>query len=112
MITEKERRNREKLLQLMQKNPDLPVIPMVDSEIVVDYSYGRWKGSWGASHIDHFIEGKTRIIFIDDEEEEVLSELHGSEWVENATDEEWDKAYENVPWITAIIVNIDLPEYS
>lgn len=110
MITEKEKQNRDKLFKLMQENPELPVIPMVDSEIVADYCYTRWIGSWGNSYIDHYIPGKERIFFIDDDEEDVLAALHGWEWVENATDEEWSRAYENVPWITAIIVNIDLPE--
>lgn len=30
MIAEKERKNREELFKLMQKNPDLPVVPMVE----------------------------------------------------------------------------------
>lgn len=110
MITEKDKQNRDDLFRLMQENPDLPVIPMVDSEIVASDDYGRWIGSWGASYIDHFILGEERILFIDDDEEDVLADLHGYEWVENATDEEWATAYENIPWITAIIVNIDLPE--
>lgn len=51
MITEKERKNREELFKLMQENPDLPVVAMVDGEIPGDDS-GYWLGAWGsAGHI-------------------------------------------------------------
>ena len=42
MVSEKE--NREKLFQLMRENPELPVVAMVDSEIVADDGYNRWLG--------------------------------------------------------------------
>ena len=110
-ITEKEKKNREKLFKLMQENPDLPVIPMVDEEIVADDCSMRWMGSWGDARIDELLTTKERIYFRNyNDEEEILTALHGWEWVEAASDEEWKTAYENVPWITAIIVNIDLPE--
>lgn len=48
MITEKERKNREELFRLMQENPDLPVVPMVDGEIVAD-DCGHWRGTLAAS---------------------------------------------------------------
>ena len=48
--------------------------------------------------------------FLDDDEEDILSALHGWKWVDEATDDEWNTAYENIPWITAIIVNIDMPK--
>lgn len=48
MISEKDRKNREELFKLMQENPELPVVPMVDGEIPGD-DCGYWLGSWGAS---------------------------------------------------------------
>ena len=42
MVSEKERENREKLFRLMRENPELPVVAMVDSEVVADTGYGRW----------------------------------------------------------------------
>ena len=46
--------NIEKLIKLIQENPDLPVIPMVDYEIVADDDYQRWMGSIGDSKIGDF----------------------------------------------------------
>lgn len=42
MVSEKEKENREKLFRLMRENPELPVVAMVDSEIVADDGYNRW----------------------------------------------------------------------
>ena len=43
MGTDKAKNNWEELFRLMQENPDLPVVPMVDGEIVGDDS-GYWVG--------------------------------------------------------------------
>lgn len=106
-ISEEEKKSLEKLIELVRENPDLPIIPMVDGEVVPDDSCMQWMGSWGDCCIDHYIIAKERVYFLDDDEEEILAALHGQEWVEEATDDEWNAAYENVPWITAIIVHIE-----
>lgn len=37
------------LLELMQANPELPVIPCVDGDVVSGDEYYCWLGSWGES---------------------------------------------------------------
>ena len=39
-------KNTEKLLELIRDNPELPVVPMVDSDVVAD-DCGRWMGKFG-----------------------------------------------------------------
>ena len=39
----------ENLLQLIKENPDLPIVPMVDQEIVADDCCTWWIGKWGKS---------------------------------------------------------------
>lgn len=34
----------EKFLRLVKENPDLPIIPMVDSTVVADNDYDSWLG--------------------------------------------------------------------
>ena len=63
MITDRERKNREELFKLMQENPELPVVAMVDSEIVQDDGYSRWMGAWGSSSIEEYFIGEERIHF-------------------------------------------------
>ena len=45
--------NTEKLLQLVQENPELPIVPMVDYE-VVDDGYGWWVGSFGRCSVGEY----------------------------------------------------------
>lgn len=78
MITDRERKNREELFKLMQENPELPVVAMVDSEIVQDEGYSRWMGAWGSSSIEEYFIGEERIHFREeddfDEVEETLTD--------------------------------------
>lgn len=78
MITDRERKNREELFKLMQENPELPVVAMVDSEIVQDDGYSRWMGAWGSSSIEEYFIGEERIHFREeddfDEVEETLTD--------------------------------------
>lgn len=103
----------EELFKLMADNPDLPIVPMVDSEIVADDGYNRWRGAWGGSYIGEYLTGEERIYFRADDDpyevDMVLTEMCDS-YDENTTDEEAAKAYAELPWIKAIIVNIDLPD--
>lgn len=39
------------LLELMQANPELPVIPCVDGDVVGGDEYYCWLGSWGESAV-------------------------------------------------------------
>ena len=108
-----ERANRDKLFRLMQEFPELPVVPMVDGEIVADDTYTYWLGSWGPAEIRDYVVGNERLYFYQgtsDDKEEVLNDtLGGQDWYD-ATDEEVQEAYEKIPWIKAIVVYIDLPE--
>lgn len=113
-MTEKEKNNREELFKLMQENPDLPVVPMVDSEIVADDGYNRWLGAWGSSYIGEYFVGEERVHFREDDDLSevcaVVEETLDSEAWGVMSDEEYLAAYAEMPWIKAIIVNIDLPE--
>lgn len=114
MTSEKERKNREKLFELLRENPDLPVLAMVESEIVADDGYARWAGSFGDCYVGEYINGEERIYFRDDEDDEemerLVEEMLGPENCETITPEIIKETYQNAGWIKAIIVDIDLPE--
>lgn len=110
MITEKEKRNRNELFSLMQEYPDLPVIPMVDEEVVCDDCCSWWLGSWGSSQIQRYLTTKERIYFDDDDPEDVLTAVKGWDWYEDATDAEIETEFKALPWIEAITVMIHTPE--
>lgn len=100
----------EELFKLMQENPELPVVPMVDSNIAPDDGYARWTGSWGSASIDEYFTHGERVFFrSDDDTDDVLGYVLNAEEYEEMTDEEAEAVYDALPWVKAIIVNIDTP---
>ena len=109
----------EELLKLMQENPDLPIIPMVGTEIVADDCYSYWIGSWGRSEVTEYYVGREYVHFKDDDVENVLTDMVGCNYGQtkdgkdiwdDLSDEEWDKLFESLPWVKAIVVYIETPD--
>lgn len=108
--------NRGNLAKLLMENPDLPVLCMVEYEIVAGDECTRWAASLGEAKIreyiyyDEFMGGP--VIYWREDAEELVDRM--VEDVEQSRYEEArQKAWEKVnamPWIKAIVVNIDLPE--
>lgn len=99
------------LLEQVKSRPDLPIVPMVDSEIVCDDGFARWRGSWGAASITKYLVSEEHIFFFDDEDDigDVMSETVGYDAYEAMTDEEALAAYRALPWVECIAVDINLP---
>lgn len=98
----------------MNENPELPVVPMVNGEIPGDDS-GWWLGAWGSSRIDEYLLTRNYewIVFkSDDDVFDVLEKHLSDEEFEKlpGTEAECRSYYDALPWIKAIVVNIDLPE--
>lgn len=105
--------NINKLVELIKTNPDLPIIPMVDAEIVGD-DYGYWMGNWGRCEVTEYYLGREKVHFKDDDEEDVLSDMLDCRYGYNRegkdiytlSDSEWEDIYNSLPWQKAIIVYI------
>ena len=105
----------EELLNLIRDNPELPVIPLVDTEVVADDCYSWWLGKWGYTKVIEYYIGRDHIHIKDeDDEEDVLVDM---EWcmysctqdgrdIFDLSDEEWDTLYKSIPWTRAIAVYI------
>lgn len=107
--------NIETLLTLIKENPDLPIVPLVDSEVVADDCYSWWLGAWGRAEIKEYYLGQEHIHFKGkDDEESVLCDMEGCKYsktpdgrdVYDLTDEEWDALYKSIPWTKCIAVRI------
>lgn len=103
------------IIKLIEQYPDLPIVPMVDSEVVADDSYSTWMGKWGSCYVTEYYLGRERVHFKDyDDEEEVLDDMVGCRYgydlqgrdIYELSDEEWDKLYQSIPWIKCIAVDI------
>lgn len=104
----------EQLLKLIKENPDLPVVPMVDGDIVGSDNFGWWLGRWGRSKVTKYYDGRDAIHFEDDDRESVISDMKDCKYgmtadgrdIYDLTDEEWERIYNSLPWVNAIVVYI------
>lgn len=110
------------LLNLVKENPDLPVVPMVDYEVVPEDA-GRWMGSFGHCYVGEYTCFNDR--FYDDRDDfeedyydrnqEELNEMFGynPKKIDEVATKQLDEYLHKVSdeyFTKAIIVNIDLPE--
>lgn len=56
----------DEFIELVRANPNLPVVPMVDGELVADSSFRRWMGSIGSASIERYFIGNDAVYFFDD----------------------------------------------
>lgn len=126
--------NREKLARLILENPELPVLCMVEFEIVAGDDCLRWAASLGECKIREYIyheDGMSESVIFWREDEEKLVDILAEDAEDHPelyplgadprTATARAAAYENartlarvkvrnLPWKRAIVVNIDLPE--
>ena len=108
----------EELLRLMRENPDLPIIPMVWSEIVAEESSSYWIGSWDRCELTEYYIGREHVHFKDDDAEDILTDMVGCEYGEtkdgkdiwDLSDKEWNELFASLPWVKAIVVYIESPD--
>ena len=108
--------NTKKRLDLIQQNPDLPIVPMVDAEIVSGDDWGRWMGSFGAARVDEYLippQDYDPMLFKSDDDvfdvlEKCLPEAEFDALPEKES--ECRPVYDALPWVKAIIVDINLPD--
>lgn len=98
--------NVKKLLELIKENPDVPIVPMVDSEVVADDSYNNWLGHWGHAEVSAYLLGQERVWFKFDDPEDVLSDVLGYEAWEAMTEEEAKTAFDSLDWVKCIAAHI------
>lgn len=126
--------NREELARLILENPELPVLCMVEFEIVAGDECLRWAASLGECKIREYIyheDGMSESVIFWREDEEKLVDMFAEDAEDHPelyplgadprTETARAAAYENarmlakvkvrnLPWKRAIVVNIDLPE--
>lgn len=101
------------IIKLIEENPELPVVPMVDSEVVADDG-GYWLGKWGRCKVTEYYAGREYIHFRDDDEEDVLNDLVGCKYgydlqgrdIYDLSGKEWKTMVDALPWVKCIVVYI------
>ncbi len=117
---EKQADNLKELFTLIRKHPDLPIVAMVDSDIVADDG-GFWLGEWGRCEVDKYIVHENYgVIFYDNGNPDIVDIFEKYfDYAECGIDEEMpDKEalplmkakIDTLDWKEAIIVYIVLPD--
>lgn len=109
---EKQQNNVNQLLKLIKENPELEIVPMVDSEIGGDdYSY--YMGEWGTPEIDEYHCSDDRIYFKGQDFDELVERFidNNYEYYKHLCDYELqevaEKEINNLQWIKAIVIHIN-----
>lgn len=110
---EKQQKNINTLLGLIKENPELEIVPMVDSEIGGDdYSY--YVAEWGTAEIDEYHCSDERIYFKAQDFEELVEdfidnnhEKYNHYLTDIEIEELAEKEVNNLEWIKAIVVHIN-----
>lgn len=104
----------QELLKLIEENPELPIIPLVQEDIVADGDYMFWMAAWGRAEVKKYWLGETQIHFYEPDDgrcvEEVIDDPATTDQefdFDNPTDEQALAVYEAKPWAKAIFVNIE-----
>ena len=112
--------NTRELLKLAAANPDLPIVPLVDYEVVCE-DCGRWIGSIGSVSVGEYALFNDR--YHDEREDfkehyfdyyyDELCERFNYDPLDEAENKELEKHLDEVAeryFTKAILVNIDLPD--
>ena len=118
---EKQTENLKELFGLIKKRPDLPIVAMVDSEIVADDGCCYWMGSWGSCLIDKYIVHEDYgVIFYEEGKPDTVDIFEKYfDYAECGIDEELPDEealplmrakVDSLDWKEAIIVYIKVPD--
>ena len=110
MSMKKQKENINNLLELIQENPELPIMPMVETEVVGGDEYNSWLGEWGKVCIDEWWSDDEAIYFRSEAEDRLIDDAMDSDEWEGMTDEEIEKAatekVAKYDWEKCILVRI------
>lgn len=93
---------------LIRENPELPIIPLVNYEVVADDDALYWMGSWGKARIDEYTTGGERIRYLSEGIEELYDDYFGDTFG-NKDLNFMRNMVEGLGWTKAIFIKIELP---
>lgn len=100
--------NIKELLRLVQENPDLRIVPFVDTEVVGGDDYSSWVGSWGKASVDEILLDDGRLCIKSEDLERLVNDLMcTSEKILSKAEAE--EIVNNYIWGKVIVVRIGLP---
>ncbi len=106
-------RNVKRFIELVKLHPELPVIPMVETEVIPSDEFSSWIAGFGKSEVKEFVFYEMyydcpQIIFKENQYE-IIEDL--VEKNDDMSEEEAKKIVDDMDWQKAIILDIGLPDY-
>lgn len=110
---EKQKEKVNELLELIKENPDLRIMPMVDTEVVASDDWAWWMASWGSASIEEVYSPDDRCYIRSKDEDELVEQLvWNEEFINGLSEEQAIKKAENevkkYAWEKVIAVQIVL----
>ena len=107
--------NSDEFIRLVSDNPELPIMPMVDTDCVQDDGHGWWAAGMGTPEIDEYYVEDERIYLKSYDLEELVEKFIDSNYDEepykSMTEEELEIVAEevvaNYEWTKAIMLPIE-----
>ena len=114
MNINKQKGHIDSLLELIKKNPELPILPMVNTECVCGDDFCYWTAEWGSAEVTKYWVSEERIYQYDDFNELVenwIDDNCDDEKFKDLSDQELEflaeKTVNDYEWVDAIIVYIN-----
>lgn len=104
----------KKFIKLVQENPELEVISMVDTDVIGDENCSWWYGEIGNSQVRKYItyqlyqDGEQIVFYEDRDDIEEYIKDHDTDYIR--TDEEIKKYVEAMEWREVIFLDINTPD--
>lgn len=104
--------NVENLIKLIKENPDLEIVPMVDTEVVGDCDHAWWVAKFGKASIKEIwaCDQRERVFIREEDEDELVDEEYDLLYDADISDEEAfelaEKKVAAYDWKKVIAVNI------
>lgn len=100
----------KELIQLIQENPELEIVPMVAYEVCGSDDFAYWMGAWGKTEIDEYWCSDERIYFRSEDEDSLVDDVWDREdEYPNISREDAEKIVSGYDWTKCICVRIELP---
>lgn len=107
---DEQKHNIDVLLSLIRDNPDVIIMPMVDSECCPGDDFRWWAGSWGKARLDECWQKDERCYIKSEDYDEIYDDLY-DDMTPSLSNEEADQsikdAIEKLPWKKVILVSIN-----
>lgn len=101
--------NVKALRAMLDEHPDLPVVCMVEQEVVADVNFGRWLGKIGEIHREKIWFGECGVYYYKQTgvDEDVINDPNCIYPEMELTEKRAKEVYDSLDWMDCLVINVD-----